>query len=108
MSNDVREEAAAYSAKVTEEHEVKRQAFRTRMGEKAPDLLKALDYMKALYGPDLRLGGMVLADEVIGKPYPPEEIEAIQARIESERANPEPEPAPAPVQRKQGYRGKAA
>lgn len=81
MSNDLPEIAAAYAAKVAAEHEAKRAEIRARIGAKSPELLKHLDRMKALYGDDMRLGGVVFADEVIGKPYPPEEIARIQQSL---------------------------
>jgi hypothetical protein len=85
MSNDLPEVAAAYAAKVAEEHDRKRAEIRTRIGTKSPELLTALDRMKALYGKDMRLGGVVFTDEVIGAPYPPEECARIQQALKEGR-----------------------
>jgi hypothetical protein len=66
---------------MTDQRDAAKEAFRARMTEKAPALLAELDRMKALYGDDLRLAGVVLPDVVIGKPYPPEECERIQREL---------------------------
>ena len=75
------------AAHATAQQEAKRAEFRARIGAKSPETLKFLDYMKALYGNDMRLGGLVFADgEKIGNPYSPEECERIARELASERA----------------------
>ena len=59
MSNDLPEQVAAYAAKAAEREQAKREQGRAEIERIAPGMLKPLDWLKALYGPAMRLGGVV-------------------------------------------------